>query len=129
MRILATCLMALSLPLAAVPLLVPASLSAQPARKPDLADAVAGTYFGDVISDARGSSRSDVTITVTRVGPNTIQVTSDYRRLPEFTTKIERVADTVQQIGTAQVFLLERARTPQRLNITVDDASWAGERQ
>ncbi|MFM7404095.1 MAG: hypothetical protein ACKO1N_08395 [Erythrobacter sp.] len=121
--------MALSLPLAAVPLLVPASLSAQPARKPDLADAVAGTYFGDVISDARGSSRSDVTITVTRVGPNTIQVTSDYRRLPEFTTKIERVADTVQQIGTAQVFLLERARTPQRLNITVDDASWAGERQ
>ncbi len=39
-------------------------------RKPDLADAVAGTYHGDVISDSKGSSRSNVTLTVTRTGPN-----------------------------------------------------------
>ena len=51
----------------------------------DLADLAAGRYFGDVISDARGSSRSDVRITVTKIGPNKVQIASDYPRLPSFT--------------------------------------------
>ncbi len=46
-------------------------------RKPDLADAVAGTYAGEVISDSKGSSKSDLTLTVARTGPNAIEVTSD----------------------------------------------------
>ena len=33
------------------------------APKPDLADAAAGTYHGDVISDAQGASQDDVDIT------------------------------------------------------------------
>ena len=47
---------------------------AAPAHKPDLADRVAGTYKGDIISDARGSSKSGVTITVTRTGPNKVEI-------------------------------------------------------
>jgi hypothetical protein len=113
---------------AALPISV-AAVQAAPAPRIDIADSVAGTYFGSVISDARGSSRSDVTITVEKVAPGTVRVTSDYARLPAFTTRIERVADTVQQSGTDVVFLLETARVPQRLYVTVDDAAWAGERQ
>ena len=65
--------------------LVPMLARAQadpPKRKPDLGDAAEGTYFGDVISDSKGSSKSDVTLTVTRIGRNLVRVTSDYARLP-----------------------------------------------
>jgi hypothetical protein len=79
-----------------------------------------------VISDARGSSRSDVTITVTKVGPNTIHVSSSYPRLPDFTTRVSRAMQTIQQVGTQQVFLLDLSRTPHQLDLTVDDASWSG---
>lgn len=95
----------------------------------DLADVASGTYAGEVISDARGSSRSGVTITVTKSGPNTVSVASSYPRLPAFTTRLTRVMQTIQQIGTAHVFLLDLSRTPHRLDITNDDASWSGEKQ
>jgi hypothetical protein len=95
----------------------------------DLADLASGTYSGDVISDARGSSRSDVTITVSKVGPDTVSVTSSYSRLPPFTTRLTRAMQTIQQIGTAHVFLLDLSRTPRHLDITNDDASWSGEKE
>ena len=117
--------------LAAVP------LDAKPARRAqvDLADTAAGLYHGDVISDARGSSRSDVTISVDKVGPNTVRVTSDYERLPEFTTRLTRAMQTIQNTGQntdstpqLQVFLLDLSKRPRTLMVTVDDASWAGTR-
>ncbi|HVJ00965.1 MAG TPA: hypothetical protein VM662_02215 [Sphingomonas sp.] len=101
--------------------------------RPDLADAVAGTYFGDVASDARGSSRAGVTITVTKVGANTVRIDSDYARLPSVTTRLERVANTIQKAGTGagklDVFLLETSASPQKLSLTIDDASWYGEKR
>jgi hypothetical protein len=110
--------------LAAVP------LDAKPSRKArvDLADTAAGVYHGDVISDARGSSQSDVTISVDKTGPNTVRITSDYERLPEFTTRLTRAMQTIQQVGTEQVFLLDLSKHPHTLMVTVDDASWGGER-
>ena len=100
--------------------------------RPDLADAAAGVYRGDVISDSRGSSRSDVTITITKTGPNTVQVVSSYSRLPTVSTRIERVMDTVQGTGAPtgplEVFLLNTANAPVRLDLTIDGASWSGEK-
>ena len=100
--------------------------------RPDLADAAAGTYRGDVISDSRGSSRSGVTITITKTGPDTVQVVSSYDRLPTVSTRLERVMDTVQGTGTPtgplEVFLLNTAGTPMRLDLTIDGASWSGEK-
>jgi hypothetical protein len=129
MRLLVAATLAIaSLGLAAVP------LDAKPAPKPrvDLADMAAGVYHGDVISDARGSSQSDVTISVDKTGPNTVRVTSDYERLPEFTTRLTRAMQTIQNTGTTgqlQVFLLDLSKNPRSLMITVDDASWAGRKE
>jgi hypothetical protein len=95
----------------------------------DLASMVAADYAGDVISDARGESRSGVRITVTRIGPNRVRVTSDYARLPAFEARLERVMDTIQNADGDPVFLLDLNESPQRLMITVDDASWAGVRE
>ena len=107
--------------------LLAGSALAQPAKpKPDLADVAQGMYHGDVISDARGSSRSDVMITVTKTGPNTVRVTSDYPRLPAFTAKLTRAMHTIQNAGDSEVFLLDTSKSPPGLDVTVDDASWSG---
>ena len=92
------------------------------------ADIAAGIYDGDVISDARGAGRSNVRLTVVKTGPNTISVTANYPRLPPFTTKLMRAMNTIQRAGGPGVFLLDLSKSPQHLDITVDDASWSGMR-
>lgn len=117
----------------AAALLLPAAVHAETkpataAHKADLADRVAGTYKGDVISDARGSSRSDVTITVTRVGPNKVEIKSDYARIPTVTIPLEKAMDAILAASGPSVFLLDTVRSPDRLDLTIDDASWSGTR-
>ena len=125
-------LRSLSLAVAAA-LLLPAAAQAEtkPATAPrntDLADRVAGTYKGDVISDARGSSKSGVTITVTRVGPNKIEVKSSYARIPTVTIPLEKAMDAILAASGPYVFLIDTVRSPDRLDLTIDDASWSGNR-
>lgn len=92
----------------------------------DLADRAAGSYHGDIISDARGSSQSNVTITVTKTGHNVIRITSDNARIPAHTFKLEKDMNTIQNNGGAAVFLLDLDKSPASLNITIDDAAYAG---
>ena len=101
---------------------------AAPAHKADLADRVAGTYTGNVASDARGSSRNNVTITVTRTGPNKIEIKSDYPRIPTVTIPLEKAMDAILAASGPYVFLLDTVRSPDRLDLTIDDASWSGNR-
>jgi hypothetical protein len=99
--------------------------AAQHKPKLDLADTVQGTYYGDIISDSRGSSQSDVTVTVTKAGPNTVKVTTS-ERLPTFTVKLTRAMQTIQQARGDNVFLVDQSKSPWRLDVTVDEASWSG---
>lgn len=92
---------------------------------PDLADTVAGTYHGDVISDSRGSSQSHVMVTVTKSAPNTVSVVSS-RRLPTFTVRLTRAMQTIQQASGDNVFLVDTSKSPWSLDVTVDGASWSG---
>jgi hypothetical protein len=105
--------------------ILPAATAAAPPA--DLAELAQGTYRGDVVSDARGSSRSDVAITVTRSGPNTVSVSSDYPRLPPRSFKLTRAMSTIQNVGGTEVFLLDLSRSPYRLDLTIYDASWSGD--
>lgn len=127
LRILAAGAAALGI-VAAAAVAPSATAQNRPARQ-DLADIAQGAYFGDVISDARGSSRSDVRITVTKIGPNRVRIASDYPRLPTFEANLMRAMDTIQNRGGDEVFLLDLSRSPHSLHVTVDDASWAGARQ
>lgn len=101
---------------------------AAPAHKPDLADSVVGTYKGDIISDARGSSKDGVTITVTRTGPNKIEIKSSHARIPTVTIPLEKAMDAILAASGPSVFLLDTVRSPDRLDLTIDDASWSGQR-
>ncbi len=94
-------------------------------RKLDLADSVAGTYEGDVISDARGSSRSGVVITVRRLGRNLVEVSSDYSRIPTVSIPLTQAMGSIVQARGNAVFVVDRAKDPRRLDLTIDDASLA----
>jgi len=109
-------------------MLAAGAANAQPKeRKPDLADAVAGTYAGDVISDSKGSSRSNVTLTVTRTGPNTVSVTSNYSRLPQITVPLTTAMNTIQQARGDSVFLYDRGK--KQLDVSFNmEVSWQGVR-
>ncbi len=112
----------------------PAAAAKPPARSSsarplDLADQVAGRYFGSVISDARGSSRSDVRITIAKIGPNKVRISSDYARLPSFEAALSRYLQTIQNVGGDQVVLIDLSKSPVSLDLTVDDASWSGTRE
>jgi hypothetical protein len=100
-----------------------------PADPDDLADLAAGTYSGNVISDARGSGRSNVRLFVVKTGPNTVRVTSSYSRLPPFSAELTRAMDTIQKADGPGVFLLNLSKHPFGLDVTIDDASWSGVRR
>lgn len=118
---LAACAAALVAPLAR------AQADPQTKRKPDLGDAAAGTYFGDVISDSKGSSKSDVTLTVTRIGPNRVRVTSDYPRLPVVEVGLTRALDKILASGGSTTFLLDPKKDGARLDVSfLNEVSWSG---
>jgi hypothetical protein len=98
-----------------------------PKRKPDLGDAAEGQYFGDVISDSKGSSKDNVTLTVTRVGPNLVKVTSDYARLPEIQVPLSAAMGKILQARGNSVFLLDRSQSPAKLDVSfLNEVSWSG---
>lgn len=103
--------------------------AAAPERKPDLADLVAGIYRGDIISDARGSSQSGVTITVTRIARDRVLIACDCPRIPKVEIPIERAMDAILASSGPHVFLIENQRDPRRLSLTIDDASLSVEKQ
>jgi hypothetical protein len=105
------------------------SAAAPPKPKPDLADAAQGQYHGNVMSDARGPSQSDVAVTVTKVGPNQVSVTADYERIPPRTFKLTKAMSTIQSASGSEVFLLQLDKSPVQLMLTIDDAAWAGTRE
>jgi hypothetical protein len=98
-----------------------------PKRKPDLGDAAQGTYFGDVISDSKGSSRSDVTLTVARIGVNRVRVTSDYPRLPVVEVALTRAMGRILNQGGDTSFLLDSSKGEPRLDVSFhSEVSWSG---
>jgi hypothetical protein len=101
--------------------------SDSPKRKPDLADVAQGTYFGDVTSDSKGSSESDVTVTVTRIGNNRVRITSDYARLPLVEVPLTQAMDKILNASGTTTFFLDRSKSPMRLDISfINEVSWAG---
>ncbi|MGA8180261.1 MAG: hypothetical protein WB792_09390, partial [Desulfobacterales bacterium] len=47
----------------------------------DLADLVAGVYHRDVVSDSKGNSMSNITLTITKLCQRKVRLASDYQRL------------------------------------------------
>jgi hypothetical protein len=99
-------------------------------RQPDLGDVAEGSYFGEVISDSKGESRADVTLTVKRTGVNRVRITSDYPRLPEVEVPLVRALDKIVQSRGDTVFLYDWSKQPARLDVSFrGEVSWSGTRR
>jgi hypothetical protein len=97
---------------------------------PGPADIVAGRYRGDVIADAKGSSRSDVELQVTKLDKWTVRITSDYSRLGTIDVAVTRVADKIMNAGGDTVFLLDPNVQPMTLDYSVHgEVTYHGQKQ
>ena len=101
----------------------PAAAPAQAQQAQDLADFAQGTWHGDVTSDVRGSSRGGVTIVVRKVGRNLVEISCDYDRIPTVRVAIEPASDMIVSATPGITFLIERGRDPNRLDLSIDQAS------
>ena len=110
---------------------LPSAFGADASKHPlDLADVAQGTYFGDVISDSQGASQSGVTVTVTRIGKNRVQITSDYARLPRMDVSLTQAMDKILNASGTTTFLLDRSQVPMRLDVSFrNEVSWSGAKQ
>ena len=101
----------------------------QSAGPPDLATALEGVWYGDVIADSKGSSRSDVMVTIRRTGRNTIAITSDYKRLPAVNVTLTRAMQTILSAEGNTVLSYDTAKGTNQLGITFEgEVSWSGVR-
>jgi len=99
-------------------------------RTPDLGDVAEGRYFGEVISDSKGSSRSDVTLTITRTGLNRVRIASDYPRLPVVEVTLQRALDKIVQSRGDNVFVYDWSKKPAKLDVSFhNEVSWSGTKQ
>jgi hypothetical protein len=116
--------------LAAALLATAAAAGARPAHRTDLADTVAGSYAGDVISDSQGSSRENVALDVTRVGPNSVRITSPYTRLPPITVRLTSATGRIVNAGGDSPFVFDPTRNPPHLDVSFNnEVSWSGQRR
>jgi hypothetical protein len=79
------------------------------------ADLVIGTYFGDVSSDAKGGSRSDIAVTITKLDRSTVRVTSDYRRFGTVDVTLTRTGNKIFNAGGDSPFIVDLDRNPPTL--------------
>jgi hypothetical protein len=80
-----------------------------------LADLVVGRYHGDVIADSKGSSRSDIDVTITRIDRATVRVSSDYRRIGSVDVNLTRNGNQVFAADGDTPFIVDLDRSPPSL--------------
>ena len=93
----------------------------------ELADLVAGTYLGSINSDSRGSSRSDVFVTVSRIARTKVRVTSDNQRIGTFEVDLTRIGNDLFNVGGESTLIAYTTKNPPELVLTArGEVSYGG---
>jgi len=95
----------------------------------EIADSVAGTYYGDVISDSQGSSQPDVTVTIARVGNRRVRITSDYERLNATEVDLTTTGNLIVGADGAATLSLDMDKNPPRLDYNPGGIAYVGLKQ
>lgn len=102
----------------------------QTKNPPDLADVAAGRYYGDVISDSKGSSHSDVTVNISKLDSRTVKVSSDYHRLGVVVIPLTRIDDKILNATGETPLVLDFGQQPPRLDYSPhNEVSYSGRKQ
>ncbi|NMQ28203.1 toll/interleukin-1 receptor domain-containing protein [Candidatus Accumulibacter phosphatis] len=81
----------------------------------ELADAVVGDYWGEVISDSRGSSRTHIGVTVRKLGPNRVRATSSYDRIGTVDVELTQIDKQILSTGGDTPFMVDLGAAPPTL--------------
>jgi len=96
----------------------------------ELSQLVAGDFFGDVIADSKGSSRSNISLTITRVDSYNVRVTSDYPRLGSVELRLTRIGNKIFNEGGDSVFIVDLSRSPITLDFNPhNEVAFSGRKQ
>ena len=106
-----------------MPMAMPPSPAVAEEQKTDLAAMVEGEWHGDVTSDVRGSSRSDVVITVVRVAATRVRISCAYARIPTVEADLMTAGGSIMNARPGVTFLVELQRDANRLDLYIDEAS------
>jgi hypothetical protein len=107
-----------------------AAQQATAAAQADLADAVVGTYAGDVIADSQGSSRSNVVVTLQKIGPNAVRVTSPYSRIGTLEVELTQAGQQIVNATGNTPFAVNLAATPAKLLLNPqNELAYSGTKQ
>ncbi len=90
-----------------------AAWTSSPPSPSGLADLIVGTYSGEVIADSKGGSRSSVQITITRLGPAKVRISSDYARLGTTDLALQRNGQQILADGGDSALIVDLERKPQ----------------
>ncbi|WP_166365335.1 toll/interleukin-1 receptor domain-containing protein [Pseudomonas akapageensis] len=95
-----------------------------------LADLVIGTYSGDVIADSKGSSRSDIDVTITKLDRYTVRVTSDYHRFGTVDVTLTRIGNKIFNAEGDSPFIVDLDRNPPALTFNPhNELAYGGTKQ
>lgn len=101
-----------------------------PASVSPLADLAAGSYFGAIVADAKGPSRSDVWVTVQRLDARTVRLTADAPRLGSVDVALDRIGSRLVNAGGDTPLVLDLDARPPRLDYTrAGEIAFSGVRQ
>jgi hypothetical protein len=105
----------------------PSAGQAPDVNRGELADLVVGTYLGNISSDSKGSSRSDVFVTVTRLDRTKVRVTSDNARIGTFEVDLTRIGDNLFNVGGDSILIAYTSKNPPELVLTArGEVSYGG---
>ena len=88
------------------------------AEEPALEALVAGRYMGSVVSDSKGSSRSDIAVTITALGTNKVRLSSPYERMGTLDIEVTRVGNQVLNAGGDTPFIVDLGAKPPTLSVS-----------
>jgi len=95
----------------------------------EIADLVAGTYYGDVVADSKGSSQTGVTVTIAKVGKRRVRITSDYERLGDEEVDLSTVGNVIVSTGNGASLSLDVDQTPPRLDYNPGGVAYWGQKR
>jgi hypothetical protein len=81
-----------------------------------------GHYHGAVIADSQGPSRSGIGLTITKLDPWTVRVTSDYARLGSTDVTLSRTGNKLFGVGGDTPFILDLDQHPPTLSFNPNNA-------
>jgi hypothetical protein len=96
----------------------------------ELADLAVGRYFGDVIADSKAGSRNAINVTISKLDPYTIRLTSDYQRIGNVDVTLTRIGNHLFNAGGDSTVIVNLEQNP--LTITFNphnELAYSGTKQ